>query len=136
MDEESDIAAIRKVFDQYVLSVNTGDFERFISLWTDDAVQMSHDTPTRVGIEQIREGMKPAFDYMNLDITIENLEEIKVHGDIGLTRCIYTLKMTPKVGGETINVISNGRDLALCKRQPDGSWKCAYDSSNSPMPPT
>ena len=136
MDEESDLAAIRKVFDEYVVSVNTGDFDHFISLWSDNAVQMSHNTPTRIGKSQIGAGMKPAFDMMNLDIIIDSLDEIKVYGDIGLTRCTYTLKMTPKTGGETITAISNGRGLAICLRQPDGSWKFAYDSSNSPVPPT
>ena len=136
MDEESDIAAIKETLNQYALGVNTGDFDRWISLWAEDGVQMPPDTSSRVGKEQIREGMKPAFDQMNLNITIHSIEEAKVYGDLGLTRCTYTLKMTPKAGGETINAMPDGKALTLVKRQPDGSWKIAYDSFNSNVPPT
>ena len=136
MDEESDIAAIKETLNQYAVGVNTGDFDRWISLWVDDGVQMPPSTPSRVGKEQIREGMKPAFDQMNLDITIHSIEEAKVYGDLGLTRCTYTLKMTPKAGGETIVAMPDGKALTLSRRQPDGSWKIAYDSFNSNVPPT
>jgi len=97
---------------------------------------MPPDTPSRVGKEQIREGMKPAFDQMNLDITTHSIEEAKVYGDLGLTRCTYTLKMTPKAGGETIVAMPDGKALTLSRRQPDDSWKIAYDSFNSNVPPT
>ena len=137
MDEgrKSDITAIKEMLNQYAVGVNTGDFDLWISLWTDDGVQMPPDTPVRIGKEHIREGMKPAFDQMNLDIAI-TIEEAKVYGDLGLTRCRYTLKMTPKAGGATINAMPDGKALTLYERQSDGSWKIVYDCFNSNMPPT
>lgn len=132
---EADIAAIKEVFNQYVVAVNTGDFDLWISLWTDDAVQMPPDTPARVGKEQIREAMKPGFDQMNLDMTIHSIDDVKVYGDLGIVRCTYTLKMTPKAGGETINVVPDAKDLSLWERQSDGSWKLIYDCNNSNVPP-
>jgi len=137
MDEgrKSDITAIKEMLNQYAASVNTGDFDLWMSLWTDDGVQMPPDTPARIGKEQIREGMKLAFEQMNLDIAI-TIEEAKVHGDLGLTRCRYTLKMTPKAGGETINAMLDGKALTLYERQSDGSWKIVYDCFNSNVPPT
>ena len=137
MDEgrKSDITAIKEMLNQYAVGANTGDFDLWMSLWTDDGVQMPPDTPARIGKGQIREGMKPAFDQMNLDIAI-TIEEAKVYGDLGLTRCTYTLKMTPKAGGETINAMPDGKALTLYERQSDGSWKIVYDCFNSNMPPT
>ena len=137
MDEgrKSDITAIKEVLNQYAIGVNTGDFDLWMSLWTDDGVQMPHDTPARIGKEQIREGMKPAFDQMNLHVAITT-EEAKVHGDLGLTRCRYTLKMTPKAGGETVNAMPDGKALTIYERQSDGSWKIVYDCYNSNMPST
>lgn len=132
---EADIAAIKEVFNQYVVAVNTGDFDLWISLWTDDAVQMPPDTPARVGKEQIREAMKPGFDQMNLDMTINSIDDVKVYGDLGIVRCTYTLKMTPKAGGETINAVPDAKDLSLWERQSDGSWKLIYDCNNSNVPP-
>ena len=109
MDEESDIAAIKETLNQYAVVVNTGGLDRWISLWAEDGVQMPPETPSRVGKEQIREGMKPAFYQMNLDIAIHSIEDAKVYGDLGLTRCTYTLKMTPKAGGETINAMPDDK---------------------------
>jgi len=131
---EADISAIKEVLNQYAVGGNTGDFDLWISLWADDGVQMPPDTPARIGKEQIREAMKPAFDQMNLDITI-HIEEAKVYGDLGLTRCTYTLKMTPKAGGETIIAKPDSKDLCLYERQSDGSWKIIYDCNNSNVPP-
>ena len=138
MDVDSmgdDIAAIKEVLSQYAVGVNTGDFDLWISLWADDGVQMPPDTPARIGKEQIREAMKPGFDQMNLDITIHSIEEAKVYGDLGLTRCTYTLKVTPKAGGETIIAMPDGKALTLYGRQSDGSWKIIYDIFNSNAPP-
>lgn len=92
MDEErnSDITAIKETLSQYAVGFNTGDFDLWISLWADDGVQMPPDTPVRIGKEQIREGMKSAFDQMNLEIAITSIDEARVYGDLGLTRCTYT----------------------------------------------
>ena len=138
MDEEkkSDITALKEMLNQYAIGCNTGDFDLWISLWADDGVQMPPNIPARIGKEQIREGMKPGFDQMTLDITINSIEDVKVHGDWGLVRCIYTSKMTPKAGGETINTTPDGKALTLLERQSDGSWKIIYDCFNSNVPPT
>ena len=79
-------------------------------------------TPARIGKEQVGKAVKPA------------IEEAKVYGDLGLTRCTYTLKMTPKAGGETIT-FPEGKALTLYERQSDGSWKIKYDIFNSNVPP-
>lgn len=138
MDREktSDIAAVRSMLDQYAVSCNTGDLDLWISLWADDGVQMPPDAPARIGKEHVRKGMKPVFDQMIVDIAINSIEEAKVYGDLGLTRCIYTLKMTPKAGGETINAMPDAKALTLYERQSDGSWKIIYDCFNSNVPST
>ena len=136
VDVEADIAAVKEMLNQYAIGGNTGDFDLWISLWADDGVQMPPDTPVRIGKEQIREAMKPAFDQMTLDIIITSIEDAKVYGDLGLTRCNYTLDMTPKAGGETIHAMLDGKALTLYERQSDGSWKIVYDCFNSNVPPT
>ncbi len=132
---EADVTAIKEMLNQYVIGFNTGDFDLWISLWADDGIQMPPGTPARIGKEQIREGMKPAFDQMNFDIAINSIEDAKVYGDLGLTRCIYTLKLTLKAGGETVNAMPEGKALTLFERQSDGSWKVIYDCFNSSVPP-
>ena len=78
--------------------------------------------------------MQPAFKQMNLSIDIHSVEDAQVWGDIGLTRCTYVLTMTPKTGGDTIEVMPDGKALTLFERQSDGSWKIKYDYFNSSLP--
>ena len=133
---EADITAIKEMLNRYAVTANAGDWDGWISLWADDGVQMPADNPARIGKEQIRAGMKPEFDQLNLDIVIQSIEDARIYGDLGFTRCIYTLKATPKAGGETIDVMPEGKALTLYERQPDGSWKIVYDCFNSSTAPT
>lgn len=135
-DTEADITALKEVLNQYAVACNTGDFDLWISLWADDGVQMPPNAPSVMGKEQIREANKPGFDQMTLDIAITSIEDAKVYGDLGLTRCNYTLAVTPKAGGETVIVMPDGKDLTIFQRQSDGSWKIIYDCFNSNVQPT
>lgn len=130
-DTETDITAIKEMINQYEATINTGDFDLWISLWADDGIQMPPGAPARIGKEQIREAMKPSFDQMILDIAITSIEDAEVYGDLGLTHCNYTLAVTPKAGGETIIAVPDGKALTLYERQTDGSWKIVYDCFNS-----
>jgi len=135
MDKESDIAVVKDMLKKYMKGCNTGDFDFWMSLWADDGVQMPPNAPARIGKEQIRENMKPVFDQFNLKGEID-ITEGKVYGDLGLTRCTYTLDLTPKAGGETIHAMPDGKALTLYERQSDGSWKIVYDCFNSNVSPT
>jgi ketosteroid isomerase-like protein len=134
-DVEADKAAIKEVLNQYAITVNSGNFDLWISLWVNNGVQMPPGFPTRTGIAQITEGMKPSFDQMIFDIKITSVEEAKVYGNLGLTRCNYTLAVTPKEGGDKIIVMPDGKALTLYEKQPDDTWKIAYDCFNSNTPP-
>jgi ketosteroid isomerase-like protein len=79
--------------------------------------------------------VKPGFEAMDLDITV-HVEEAKVYGDLGVTRSAYTMKMTPKGGGEEIVAEPDGKALTLLERQSDGSWKITYDCFNTNVSPS
>jgi uncharacterized protein (TIGR02246 family) len=133
VEMEADIAAIREVLGQYAVACNTDDFDLWMSLWARDGTRMAPNAPAQIGKEQIREAVKPLFEGMNLDMNI-HIEEAEVYGDLGLTRCTFTLKVTPKAGGEEIVVYPDGKALTLYERQSDGSWKIAYDCFNTKVP--
>lgn len=126
-----DSDAIKDVLRQYGAMCNAGDFETWISLWSDEGRQMPPDAPARIGIDAIREGMKPVFDTMDLDFDLVGIEEARIFGDLGLTRCNYTLFATPKEGGTKVGVMPDGKALTLYQKQSDGSWKIIYDCFNS-----
>lgn len=126
-----DSDAIKDVLRQYGAMCNAGDFETWISLWSNEGRQMPPDAPARIGIDAIREGMKPIFDTMDLDFDLVGIEEARIFGDLGLTRCNYTLFATPKEGGTKVGVMPDGKALTLYQKQSDGSWKIIYDCFNS-----
>ena len=132
---EADIAAIEDVLNQYVLALETGDLELYLSLHTDDVVKMGPNAPATFGQEELRASTKPLLDDFTCEMTIYS-EEIQVNGDWAFNRCTYTLSITPKAGGETIIAEPDGKALGIYKRQADGSWKLSHDCYNSNVPPT
>ena len=131
----TDIAAIKEVLSQYAMGCTTGDFDRWMSLWDDDGVQMPPDAPANVGKVEIHRAMKSEFDELDMDLEILSVEDAAIFGDLGLTRCVYCLEITPKAGGDKIAAMPEGKALTLYKKQPDGAWKIVYDCFNSSLPP-
>ena len=124
---KADLAAIREKMKQFAIAINTGDLNGWISMWTEDGIQMPPGTPARIGKEQIRAGMKPAFDQFILKMEI-NYEELRTSGDLGFERGTFTETMIPRAGGETEKY--NGKYLTILERQADGSWKVIRDCFN------
>jgi uncharacterized protein (TIGR02246 family) len=131
---EDDIAAIEDVLNQYAVTANAGDFEGWLSLHADDVVKMPPDAPAIFGKEDLRANFKPFFDDFNTSCVLYP-EEAQVDGDMGLARGTYSISATPKAGGETIDIMTDGKYLTICKRQADGSWKISHDCYNSNIPP-
>ncbi|PCI74313.1 MAG: hypothetical protein COB20_15295 [SAR86 cluster bacterium] len=128
---DSEISAIKEVLNQFAASICAGNFEQWMSFWSEDGVQMPPGSTTKVGKSEIREAMSPPFEAMNLQMVIHEIEDARISGDSGLTRCRYSLKGTPKNGGESVEIMPDGKALTLYNRQPDGSWKIVYDCFNS-----
>lgn len=131
-DVEADITAINEIWTQYSSSLNSGDIDLWISLWTDNGIQMPPDSPPVIGKEQIRGRNKGVLDQFTFNMGITN-EEVRVAGDWAFARGTYTAILTPKAGGETIDI--DGKYLTILKRQVDGSWKIFRDCFNSNVPP-
>lgn len=131
---KADIAALKEILNKYAAMCHAGDLDGWISLWADDGIQMYPGAPSRVGKEQIRAEMKPAFDQFILKIAITSEMEAKVSGNLGFARGTYTLSMVPKGGGETSEF--DGKYLTIFEKQADGSWKIARDCFNSNKPET
>ena len=132
--KKADNTKLKEIINKYEEFCNTGNFNGWISLWEEDGVQMPSDMPSKVGIAQIKERMRPFFEEMTIDLKIYDIEDVKVYGDFGLTRCSYSLAVTPINGGEKIVVVPDGKVLTLCHRQPDDTWKIIYDCVNSNVP--
>jgi len=127
----SDVAQIYKLWNEYSAAITIGDLERWISLWTQDGIQMPPDAPRRAGKETIRAEMQPLFDHFDWQMSVY-LAEVQVLGDQGYSHGSYEFVMTPREGGESIE--GTGKFLTILQRQIDGSWKIAIDCFNYNAP--
>lgn len=130
----SDVAQVYELWNEWAAACHAGDFERWMSLWVDDALQMAPDEPPRVGKEQIRAGNKPSFDLSMMSNMVINTQEVRILGDQAYSYGTYTFDVTPKEGGETTSL--SGKYLDILAKQADGSWKVIIDCHNYNEPYT
>ena len=135
-EEEVDVdadAIYKEMCDLYTLAVETGDVDLYVANYTDDAVQIPPDVPTRIGSEQIRAAIVPALTGFDVVCPIYP-REAKVIGNWAFGWCDWSLSLTPKDGGETTTF--DGKGMDILKRQADGSWKYYISCWNYNGPPT
>ena len=53
-----DVGLVYELWNEYAAAANDGDLARWISLWSEDGIQMVPGAPRRVGKEQIRREMQ------------------------------------------------------------------------------
>ena len=116
----ADTAAINDIWDQSAASLNAGDLDRWISFYTEDALQMRPNEPLVIGKDQIWVWIKDLSDQVTFNMDITNTE-VEVAGDWAFSLGTYTVTMTPKEGGQP--VVIDAKYIEIFTRQPDGSWK-------------
>ncbi|MFQ5675281.1 MAG: YybH family protein [bacterium] len=132
IDPEADFNAINDFWEQYAATINAGDLDGWMSLWTDDGIQMAPDAPPVIGKERIRAKYEIILSQYTLQLEVIN-EEGRVQGDLAYSRTSYQTQVAPKSGGRTFRI--TGKALSILERQADGSWKISHDcfNDNAPM---
>jgi uncharacterized protein (TIGR02246 family) len=120
--------AVEDIWKEYSASLNAGDLERWLALWTDDGIQMPPGEPAVAGKERIRTRNGGFLDQFKFDMGITN-EEVRVAGDWAFARGTYEASLIPKQGGAPVPI--NGKYMTILARQGDGSWKIHRDIFNS-----
>lgn len=133
VDAEADVAAIRALLDEWYAAYNSGDADKLVSLYSDDALIMGYGEPTQVGKEAILASFKEGFEKYDLHVDNGIIEDVRVSGDLGMARGTDYGTMTPKDGGEPIK--GNVRWVAVYERQADGTWKTICEISNKNVLP-
>ena len=123
-----DVAAVEKLFEAYSTSINAGNFERWISNWTEDGKQYFPDAQPRYGKAQITAEMQPLFDMFDFFGFAIHVDEVYVFGEQAYGHGTYGYSMQPKEGGETTTI--SGKYLTIFKKQADGRWKILIDCFN------
>jgi uncharacterized protein (TIGR02246 family) len=124
--------AAEAIWREYSESLNAGDLERWLELWSEDGIQMPPDEPPIAGLDSIRARNDAFLDRFTVDIGITN-QEVETAGDWAYSRGTYKARLMPKAGGRPVSI--DGKYMTILARQPDGSWLIHRDIFNSNAPP-
>jgi len=133
---EADVAAIKATFNEWVPLYNAGDFDKIMSFYAENSMQMPPNEPIRKGKEAILFGMKNARELNDEHCDSSVVEDVRVSGNLAVVRGVDTGTNTPRSGGEPIKY--SVKWLTVLERQPDGIWKWIYEmwNDNNPLPKT
>ena len=115
------------VFDAQI----AGDFDAWLSSFTEDAIVMLPNAPALTNKQAISQWNAPYFEQFDLHEE-SDYREVEVAGDWGYIRAHWIWTQTPKGGGEAVT--DTGDSIWIVRRQTDGSWKITRGIYNSENP--
>ena len=122
-------AAIRTADAQWLAAARAHDLERTLSFWSDDVILMRPGAPPVVGKAALRNYVAGAFAIPNFSISwITDRVWVARSGELAYATGTDEIRMTSPQGKA---VVEHNKAVAIWRRQPDGSWKCAVDIWNA-----
>jgi len=118
-----DMAALNRLLDDFVRTVNAGDPEGWGDLMTEDMIFAVPDAPRFVGREMAVAAAKAGFFEPFILKLANKFEDVQVFGTQAFAHGIFTLDRIPKAGGKTLS--SPGKFTNFFRKEADGSWKYA-----------
>ena len=106
----------------------SGDLERALAYWTDDAIVLPPDQPAVVGKAAIRAYVQQAASMPGFSITWEpELAVVSENGDMG-----YMVERNRVTFNDAAGALQTqfGKAVTVWRLQTDGRWKCVVDTWN------
>ena len=128
-----DLAAINRLLDGFVQTVNAGDPDAWAGLMTEDFIFSVPDAPRFIGRDTAVAAAKAAF-FGPFSLRLANkFEDLQIFGLQAFAHGIFTLDMIPKSGGKMIS--APGKFSNFFRKQSDGGWKFAMVIFSYDQPP-
>jgi uncharacterized protein (TIGR02246 family) len=125
-------AAIRATDARWLAAARAHDLEQTVTYWTDDVYMMPPGGPPIVGKEALRRYVAGAFATPGFSITwVTDRVWVAESGDLAYATGTDTIRLTSSDGRP---IEERNKAVAVWRREPDGSWKCAVDIWNSAEP--
>ena len=138
-EKEEQVASLPEfeqlVLESYIEPYKTGDTERWLEIFADDAVGMHNTLPALEGKQALRkfaETVHGTFNIEQLDVTVDS---VLTQGDWALTRGNFITSFVLKDEDvENQSEPRQGKYILLWERQDDGTWKIILDMGNNNTP--
>ena len=118
---------VMKLSKEWSEVASTGDVEKTVSYWADDAFVMSAGQPPLKGKPAIRQMVEESYKIPGFRISWQPQSvEVSESGDMAYIIENSQVSMTDSTGKP---VILRNKSVSIWRKQPDGSWKNAVDIS-------
>jgi uncharacterized protein (TIGR02246 family) len=129
----ADIQAVKDVEAAWSKDAATRDVEKFVSYYADDASILMPNMPAITGNQAIRADIQHMMADPNYSLTFKaDRAEAAKGGDMVYTQGTYRATSTDSKTGKSVT--DTGKNIAIYRKQADGSWKCVVDMVNSDLP--
>ena len=127
VDVEAERQAILEADRAWAAAAASGDVQKLSSYWADDAVNFFPNQPVASGKEEIAELVRANRSLPGFSLSWTPTEAVvSESGDLGYSYGTFDLAFeTP--ASETVS--KAGHYVCIWKKQADGSWKCAVEST-------
>ena len=127
---EEDVAAIRSILPQVDRAILAGDWGAAVAVMTEDGLWLPPNGPAIQG----RDAMQAYLESADPAMTEHTLEwpEVDGRGDLAYARGVYAETFTVGEAPEPVEDV--GKQLAVLRKQSDGSWLIAIWIWNSDLP--
>jgi ketosteroid isomerase-like protein len=132
VDTAADEGAINAVREREISSFSAGQLDSTMAVFTTDAVVMPPNEPAVSGSDALRTWGQNMMNQFSISGRYTDAQ-VRVSGDLAVERYIGELTLTPKAGGAAMTERIKG--IHVYQRQPDGTWRIAWDAWNSDAPP-
>ncbi len=119
---------VRAAVDTWMTSLDKGDLEGVLGCCHEDIIMANGGSPTATGIATMRERYAPRIAQFAITSGWDE-ETLIVQGDMSVVVGRYTVAMSPKAGGDDMNIA--GRVALTYVRDRDGAWKIIADVDNT-----
>ncbi len=114
---------------EWAAATATGDLERALAYWTDDAIVLPPDQPAVVGKAAIRAFVQHAASIPGFSITWQ--PELAVVSDGGDMAYMIERNQTTFTDPTGALQTQFGKAVTIWRKQPDGVWRCVVDTWNN-----
>jgi len=128
VDQKVEADKIMELSRKWAKSAQTGDADKILNYWSEDAVVFSSGQSPIRGQEELRKMVESNASIPGFEVNWAPKEAfVSESGDLGYTIGKNYFKMLDSLGNE-ITLYHNV--MEVWKKQDDGSWKCVVDISS------
>ena len=121
-------AALMQTSRDWDKAAASGDLERIVSYWADDAVTLEPDQPAHIGKEGARQMVQASMKIPKFSITwAPERAVISKSGDIG-----YLIEHNRVTFADSTGKVQTmyGKGVTIWRKDASGAWKCVVDIWN------